>query len=434
VVFSDLHIFKKETCRKIDPYCIQCISDSICTQCAYPYHLFSNGAKCDSYGVISISTETLSYTEGDNIEIRIVREYGSVGDAKITLTTSYIENINEMRVLTKNSGSYFERKNIEITFLDGEILKTIYLTTYKDTINEKVPKKMAINIEFKEGVSISIGRRQCIVNIYDPVVPDSYYSNAQIAGYEGKSLISHVSPGQQYTMTVNSYIEKTAKKTDGVDKFFVILEKMDSVDPEKYDISQISESAYQALNVYNIQFKIPDNQPGKYRVNTFIGINGVLISYYRNMVFSESVHIERIESCFPRVFTEEIKSSLISVQAKTLIKIDTTGIYTFYLSGSKGDKLKLWINNQNLLNIEQPNPVTLISGTQCGSNEQNAQISLTAGFYYQLILEYVHGEGEPCINLRWSKPNDSTGPNDISLSKLFSISPISGASYLLYTD
>jgi len=404
-------------CSEINPLCIQC--NNTCTKCATPYELFTDRTKqCDSYGVFSFTTELISVTEGDNVELNIVREYGSIGRVVLRVYSLYIENWDELRVIPQREVNYVELKNVDIEFLEGETIKTISMKTYKDTINDKQPKKMRMFMEHKEGVEISIRQVECFVYIYDLDVPDSYYSYGKINNYENMAQIKGLSSGTNYAGTIYSYIEEGVKK-GGTDTFFAILEKYN--ENQELTVTSIKQAIPIKDNTYEFIINLPTE--GKYKVTLCVSIKGVMIEYYRNMVFTGKVFIRRIENYFPKRFEREVNTPLLSVIITTIIRIDITGIYTFYISGTANDFFEMWIDGTLIASFTQAETL----------EESMVELSLVQRSYYLLRLRYVHGEGEPCVNVRWKVPNRNEVVN-IPLEQLHVAESIRFSPYLLYAQ
>ena len=88
-----------------------------------------------------------------------------------------------------------------------------------------------------------------------------------------------------------------------------------------------------------------------------------------------------------------IAPDTFSVRWTGWVQPRTTGAYTFFTLSDDG--VRLWVNNQLLIN----------NWTDHGPTEDSGTISLSAGELYVVKLEYYEKGGAATINLSWSGPN-----------------------------
>lgn len=381
-------------------------------QCMPPYELI--GGKCDSYGVVSFSADVVSAVEGECVEVKVVREFGSVGRVVLKVYSSSIENLEELR---GKEESYVERKSADIEFLDGEAMKTFTVKTYKDTRSESQPKRLKLFVEHKEGVAVSIPRNFCIIRIYDSYTADSHHSYGFVSGHEDSLEISGLLSGQPYEGRIHAFIEDGVKKTDGTDLFLTIVEQNKD---SNFIVSSITPATYNSDNLYDFSFTLP--MQGEYRATLCVCVKGVKAEYYRNMAFAETA-LARVEDYFPRKFAKE--TPLISVAVSTVVRVDIGGEYALHVSGATDDCFKLWVDGELVMEFRQAKTEAV-----CSTAETTATLQFSQNTYHLLRLNYVHGPGEPCINVQWTLPGTSE-PTDIPFDQLHAAETIRYSPYLL---
>ncbi|RYX83817.1 hypothetical protein EON83_12780 [bacterium] len=100
-----------------------------------------------------------------------------------------------------------------------------------------------------------------------------------------------------------------------------------------------------------------------------------------------------------------------SVRWTGQIQAVESGSYTFYVTGDDG--VRLWVNNQQLINDWTSHPPTTYSGT----------ITLTAGQKYDIKLEFYEETGGASVKLEWQRPGQ--GITLVPQSQLYPPSTVS---------
>ncbi len=90
-----------------------------------------------------------------------------------------------------------------------------------------------------------------------------------------------------------------------------------------------------------------------------------------------------------------IAPDTFSVRWTGWVQPRSSGLYTFYTLSDDG--VRLWVNNQLLIN----------NWTNHAPTENSGTISLTAGVLYPLKMEYYENGGAATIKLSWSGPNQA---------------------------
>jgi len=91
----------------------------------------------------------------------------------------------------------------------------------------------------------------------------------------------------------------------------------------------------------------------------------------------------------------QIGADTFSVRWTGWVHAPVTGVYTFYTTSDDG--VRLWVNNQLLIN----------NWTNHGVTENSGSISLTAGKKYDIRLEFYENTGAAVITLSWLPPGQS---------------------------
>ena len=114
-----------------------------------------------------------------------------------------------------------------------------------------------------------------------------------------------------------------------------------------------------------------------------------------------------------------------SVRWTGSIKADHSQTYTFYTTSNDG--VRLWVNGQRIIN----------NWTDHGATEDRGTITLQAGQWYPIKLEYYESSGSSIINLSYSSastakqviPSDHLSPqsNDTIVPTITSVAPADGA-------
>jgi len=133
--------------------------------------------------------------------------------------------------------------------------------------------------------------------------------------------------------------------------------------------------------------------PGLYETRVSQLDSGLLASYYDNQWFYGAPSIERID---PSInfnwdigLLTDYSADYVSIRWAGKFVVDKSEMYTIYLTGD--DSVSLMLNHTMLLNK---------TDTCCV--EQRAHIFLTAGVYYDLVIEYVELVGSAFITLQYS--------------------------------
>lgn len=121
---------------------------------------------------------------------------------------------------------------------------------------------------------------------------------------------------------------------------------------------------------------------------------GLLATYYNNMNFTNQV-LQRVD---PEINfnwgtgspESRIDPNTFSVRWEGLVEAPTSGTYTFYTMSDDG--IRLWINNQQIIN----------NWTDHGPTEDLGTITLTAGQQVPVRMEFYENGGGALAELRWS--------------------------------
>jgi MSHA biogenesis protein MshQ len=92
-----------------------------------------------------------------------------------------------------------------------------------------------------------------------------------------------------------------------------------------------------------------------------------------------------------------VNADNFSVRWNATLKVNTTGSYQFQTLSDDG--VRLWVNNQLIINNWTDHPVTTDTSTS---------INLVAGQTYPVRLEFYERGGYAVMSLRWRRPGDST--------------------------
>ena len=131
-----------------------------------------------------------------------------------------------------------------------------------------------------------------------------------------------------------------------------------------------------------------------YRAVTGGGGNGLSVTYYNNMDFTGTT----VTGVDPTVDfswgagspAAAIANDTFSARWTGQVQAPVTGTYTFYTQSDDG--VRLWVNNQQLVN----------NWTDHGSTENSGTIALTAGQRYDIRMEFYENGGDAVARLSWS--------------------------------
>lgn len=103
----------------------------------------------------------------------------------------------------------------------------------------------------------------------------------------------------------------------------------------------------------------------------------------------------------------QISADTFSVRWTGWVHAPVTGTYTFYTSSDDG--VRLWVNNQRLIN----------NWTDHGVTENGANIWLTEGRKYDIRLEFYENTGNAVITLSWLPPGPGQSKQIIPQARLY---------------
>ncbi len=129
-----------------------------------------------------------------------------------------------------------------------------------------------------------------------------------------------------------------------------------------------------------------------YRAVTGGGGNGLSVTYYNNMDFTGTT----VTGVDPTVDfswgagspAAAIANDTFSARWTGQVQAPVTGTYTFYTQSDDG--VRLWVNNQQIVN----------NWTDHGSTENSGTIALTAGQRYDIRMEFYENGGDAVARLR----------------------------------
>ena len=128
---------------------------------------------------------------------------------------------------------------------------------------------------------------------------------------------------------------------------------------------------------------------------------GLTGSYYNNTSLTAPAALTRVDSTVNFNWGSAapgtgVNADNFSVRWAGVVRVQTTGTYTFQTSSDDG--VRLWVNGSQLINNWTVHTATTDTSTG---------ISLTAGVDYTITLEYYENTGNASIVLSWKKPGDS---------------------------
>jgi hypothetical protein len=135
---------------------------------------------------------------------------------------------------------------------------------------------------------------------------------------------------------------------------------------------------------------------------------GILGEYYDNQDFTNP-RVSRYDSKVDFTWsgspiTNNILADTFSVRWKGYIKARVSGIYTFYVQSNDG--IKLWFNNKLLIDDSAPHSSTREKyGIPTDENSQT--LSLVAGKFYPIQIDYFDISGTAVARLLWKYPGQS---------------------------
>ncbi len=131
-----------------------------------------------------------------------------------------------------------------------------------------------------------------------------------------------------------------------------------------------------------------------YRAVTGGGGNGLSVTYYNNMDFTGTT-VTGVDPTVDFAWgagspAAAIANDTFSARWTGQVQAPVTGTYTFYTQSDDG--VRLWVNNQQLVN----------NWTDHGSTENSGTIALTAGQRYDIRMEFYENGGDAVARLSWS--------------------------------
>jgi hypothetical protein len=158
--------------------------------------------------------------------------------------------------------------------------------------------------------------------------------------------------------------------------------------------------------------------------------NGLAGDYYDNKDFT-NLKLSRVDATINFNWGNgspdpSIGANTFSVRWRGQVKSDHTEAYTFYTTSNDG--VRLWVNGQPLID----------NWTDHAATENAGTISLQAGQWYPITLEYYDGSGKALISLSYSSastpkqivPNDHLRPpasSDTTAPTVMTVAPAVGA-------
>ncbi len=143
--------------------------------------------------------------------------------------------------------------------------------------------------------------------------------------------------------------------------------------------------------------RLPSDYSWTFTVSSNAPANGLLGEYFNNSDLT-NLALTRVDPAVDFNWDygspdPSIDPDTYSVRWTGMVKADRSETYTFYTRSNDG--VRLWVNGKLLIN----------NWTNHAETENKGGISLTAGTWYQIRLEYYEGTGRSVIRLLYSSPS-----------------------------